>query len=145
LLAIGSVQYVKEATWLSRIVVIPKKNDKLRICINFIKLNAATKKEPYPLPFIDEILNTIIGYEAYSFLDGYSRYHQISIAPKDKYKIIFVTNWGAFIWKVMLFGVKNGPPTYQKTITKTFREYLDSFMKIFMYDFIMYNDMDNHL
>jgi hypothetical protein len=64
----------------------------LKICIDFIKINATTKKDPYPLPFIDEMLNTIVGYEAYSFLDGYSGYHQISIAPKDKYKTTFVTD-----------------------------------------------------
>jgi hypothetical protein len=69
----------------------------LKICIDFKTLNVATKKDPYPLPFTNEILNTIIGYEAYSFLDGYSRYHQISIAPKDIYKTAFVIDWGAFI------------------------------------------------
>jgi hypothetical protein len=53
-------------------VVIPKKNGKFRICIDFRKLNAATKKDPYPLPFTYEVLNTITCYEAYSFLDGYS-------------------------------------------------------------------------
>jgi hypothetical protein len=82
------------------------------ICINFRKLNATTTKDPYPLPFIDEMLNTIIGYETYSFLDGYSRYHQISIIPKNIYKATFVIDRGVFIWKVMSFGVKNGPPTY---------------------------------
>jgi len=51
------------------IVVVPKKNGKLRICINFRKLNATTKKNPYPLSFTDEVLNIIIGNEAYSFLD----------------------------------------------------------------------------
>ncbi len=58
------------------------------------------------------MLNVIVGYEAYSFLDGYSRYHQISIALEDKYKITFVIDLGAFIQKVMPFEVKNGPPTY---------------------------------
>jgi hypothetical protein len=77
---------------LSPIVVVPKKNGKLKICIDFTKLNSATKKDPYPLPFTDEKLNTIIGYEAYSFLDGYSGYHQISIGPKDKYNTTFVTH-----------------------------------------------------
>ncbi len=91
------------------------------------------------------MLNIILGYEAYFFLDGYSRYHQISIAPKDRYNIAFVTDWGDFIWKVILFGLKNGPPTYQRTITKTFREYLDNFMKIFLDDFTMYSDMESHL
>jgi hypothetical protein len=57
------------------------------------------------------VLNTIIGYEAYYFLTKYSRYHQIFIAPENKDKTTFVT-WGAFIWKVMTFGVQNGPPIY---------------------------------
>ncbi len=56
------------------------------------KLKATTKNDPYPLPFMDEVLNILIGYEAYSFLDGYLGYHQISIAPKDKYKTTFVIN-----------------------------------------------------
>ncbi len=72
LLAVGFIEYVEEAIWLSPIVVIPKKNGKLRIFIDFRKLNVATKKDPYPLPFIDEMLNTIPRYEAYSFLDGCS-------------------------------------------------------------------------
>ncbi len=96
LLVTGFIEYVEKTTWLSPIVVVPKKNGKLRICINFKKLNAATKKDPYPLPFKDELLNTIARYEAYSFLDGYSRYHQISIALEDKYKTTFVTDLGVF-------------------------------------------------
>jgi len=70
----------------------PKKNSKLGIYINFKKLNVATKKLPYPLPFIDEVLNTVVEYEAYSFLDGYLGYHPIFIALKDRYKIAFVIN-----------------------------------------------------
>jgi hypothetical protein len=99
------IQFVDEATWLSPIVVVPKKNGKLKIYIDFKKLNATTKKDPYHSPFTNEVLNKIIGYEAYFFLDGYSRYHQISIALEDKYKIAFVIDWGTFIWKVMSFGV----------------------------------------
>jgi len=72
LLALGFIQSIKDATWLSPIVVVPKKNGKLKIYINFKKLNAATKKDPYPLPFIDEVLNIVARYEAYIFLDGYS-------------------------------------------------------------------------
>jgi hypothetical protein len=79
------------------------------------------------------------------FLDGCSRYHQIFIALEDRYKNAFVTNWGAFVWKVMSFGVKNGPPTYHKVVTKIFIKYLDNFMKIFLDDFIMYSDMESHL
>jgi hypothetical protein len=64
------------------------------------------------LPFKDEVLNTVIGHDVYSFLDGYYGYHKIFITPKDKYKTTFVTNWGAFTWVVMFFGIKNGPPIY---------------------------------
>jgi hypothetical protein len=99
------IQYVKEATWLSPIVVVPKKNGKLKICINFKKLNATTKKDPYLLPFINEVLNIVVGYEAYSFLDGHSRYHQIFITQKDRCKTTFVIDWGTFIWKVMPLGI----------------------------------------
>ncbi len=60
---------------MSPIVIVPQKNGKLRICIDFKKLNAATKKDPYPLPFTNEVMNTITRYEGYSFLDGYSGYH----------------------------------------------------------------------
>jgi hypothetical protein len=56
-------------------VVLPKKNGKLKICVDFRKLNKVTKKDPYPLSFSNEVLNTIVGYEAYSFLDGYLGYH----------------------------------------------------------------------
>jgi putative transposase len=80
---------------------MPKKNGKLVTCIDFRKLNVATKKDPYPLPFIDEMLNTITRYEAYSFL----RHHQISIVLEDRYKIAFVIDLGVFIWKVMSFKI----------------------------------------
>jgi hypothetical protein len=99
LLVVRFIEYVEEATWLSPIIVVPKKNGKLRIYINSRELNETTKKDPYSLPF------TIAWYEAYSFLDGYLGYHQTSIAPKDKYKITFVTDWGVFIWKAMPFRV----------------------------------------
>jgi hypothetical protein len=72
LLAIGFIQFIEEATWLSPIIIVPKKNGKMKICIDFKKLNVVTKKDPYPLPFINEVLNIVARYEAYSFFDGYS-------------------------------------------------------------------------
>jgi hypothetical protein len=95
-------------------VVVPKKNGKLKIYVDFKKLNATTKKDPLPLPFINEVLNIVVRCEAYSFLDGYFGYHHICIAPKDKYKTSFVTSWGMLIWRMMPFGVKNGPPTFHE-------------------------------
>jgi hypothetical protein len=75
LLVTGFIQWIKEAIWLSPIVVVLKKNGKLRICLDFRKFNKATKIDPYPLPFFDELLNILARCEVYSFFDGYSRYH----------------------------------------------------------------------
>jgi hypothetical protein len=72
-------------------MVVFEKNGKLKICVDLKKLNNATKKNPYRLPSSNEVLNIGAGYEAYSFLDGYLRYHHIFIAPKDRYKKSFVT------------------------------------------------------
>jgi hypothetical protein len=114
LLALGFIQPINKATWLSPIVVVLKKNGKLIIYIHFRKLNKTTKKDPYPLPFFDEELNIVAGYEAYSFLNGYLGYHEISIAPQNRYKTTFVIDWETFVWMVMPFGVKNGPPNFPK-------------------------------
>jgi len=112
--------------------------------VDFKRFNNATKKNPYVLPFFDEVLIIVAGYEAHSFLDRYSSYHHISITPKDRSKINFITDWRAFICIVMPFGVKNGPPTFHKVVSKAFKEYLNQFMKIFLDDFRIYNDMENH-
>jgi hypothetical protein len=75
LLVVGFIQLVEEATWLSPIVVIPKKIGKFRIYVYFKKLNVVMKNDPFPLPFITEVLNTMIRCKVYSFLDGYFGYH----------------------------------------------------------------------
>ncbi len=98
LLATCFIKPIEEATWLSPIVVIPKKNGKFIICVDFIKFNVATKKDPYLLPSIDEVINTIAGHEVYTFLNDFSKYHQISKTLEDQYKTTLVTDWGAFGW-----------------------------------------------
>jgi hypothetical protein len=75
LLTTRFIQLVEEVTWLLTTVVVLKKNGKLKICIDFKKLNKVTKKYPYPSPFSNKVLNIVAGYEAYSFLDGYLIYH----------------------------------------------------------------------
>jgi hypothetical protein len=85
LLAVGFIKPIEESTWLFPIVVICKWNGKLRICVDFRKFNATTKKDPYSLPFIDEVINTIIGHEVYTFLNEFPKYYQISIAPNGDF------------------------------------------------------------
>jgi hypothetical protein len=87
LLVAGFIQYVEEATWLSPIVVLPKKNSKQKICIDFIKLNAATKKDPYPLPFTYKVLNTIVKYETF-FLRWIFKISSNFIGQEDRYKTL---------------------------------------------------------
>jgi hypothetical protein len=67
---------------MSPIMVVPKKNGKLRICVNFRKLNATTKKDPYPLPFTDEVINIVVGHKVYTFMDGFSRFISINYSRR---------------------------------------------------------------
>jgi hypothetical protein len=83
---------MEEVTWLSRIVVVLKKNGKFWICVEFWKLNIATKKDPYPLPFTKEVLDMVAEHEVYTFLDGFLGYHQITIALENRYKTTFITD-----------------------------------------------------
>jgi hypothetical protein len=67
------IHHMEKTTWFLPIVVVPKKNGKLCICVDFRKFNVVTKEDPYPLPFKNEVLNIVVGYESYSFLDEYSK------------------------------------------------------------------------
>jgi len=75
LLTMGFIVPMEEVTWLSPIVVVWKKNGKFRICMDFQKSNVAKKNEPYPLPFMEEILDMVLGHEVYPFSDGFLGYH----------------------------------------------------------------------
>ncbi len=75
LFAKSFIKPIEEATWLSPIVVVPEKNGKLRICVNFKKLNVAIEKDPYLLLFTNEVINIVAGHEVYTFLNGFSKYH----------------------------------------------------------------------
>jgi hypothetical protein len=113
--------------------------------VDFRRFNKASKMDPYPLSFTDEVLDSVAGNKMYSFLDGFSRYHQIKIAPEDRYKTAFITDWGAFVWVVMPFGSKNAQPTYQRAVNQAFKEYLGDFMKLFLDDLSVYSTTKTHL
>ena len=77
-------------------VVQDKKTEKICICIDLRKLNDACVHDPFPIPFIDKVLEGVGGHEMYSFMNSFSRYHQIRITKEDHYKTTFVTDWGCF-------------------------------------------------
>ena len=83
------------------IVVVPKKNGKLGICVDYHWRNAATISDPFPLLFTDTILDTVAGHEIFSFMDSSSGYNQVRMAEKDQEKTAFVTKWGVFVAVVM--------------------------------------------
>jgi len=96
LLSASFIAPMEEVSWLSPIVV-SKKNGKLKIYMDFQwLLNVATKKDPYPLPFTEEVLDEMAGHEVYSFLDGFCNYYHIMITLENKYKTTFIIDWGAF-------------------------------------------------
>ncbi|MCO5567162.1 hypothetical protein L7F22_020850 [Adiantum nelumboides] len=109
LLKAGFITEVASSDWLFPIVVVPKKNGKLKVCVDYRKLNTQTIKDPFPLPFTDMMLDEIAGHEMCSFMDGYSGYNQLKITPEDRSKTTFITEWGAFMYLVMPFGLCNVP------------------------------------
>jgi len=97
---------------MSNIVVVPKKEGKIRVCVDFRDLNRASPKDNFLLPHIDMLVDNAARSSTYSFIDGFSGYNQIKMAQEDKVKTTFVTPWGTFCYKVMPFGLKNARATY---------------------------------
>ena len=126
-------------------MVVPKKNGKLRVCIDLKKVNAATCRDHYPLPFSEHVLERVAGKEAYSFLDGYSGYNQISIAEEDQPKTAFITEYGVFAFKRMPFGLTNAPATFQRLMNHAFREFLRQFLEVFLDDLCVHSSWKEHL
>ena len=82
--------------------------------MDYRKLNKATRKDHFPLPFIDQLLDKLAGQKYYCFLDGYSGYNQIAIHPDDQEKTTFTCPYGIFIFRRMSFGLYNAPGTFQR-------------------------------
>nr|AAX96464.1 retrotransposon protein, putative, unclassified [Oryza sativa Japonica Group]ABA92565.1 retrotransposon protein, putative, unclassified [Oryza sativa Japonica Group] len=115
LLEAGFIREVIHPEWLANPVVIPKANGKLRMCIDYTDLNKACPKDPYPLPRIDQIVDSTVGCDLLCFLDAYSGYHQIRMAREDEEKTAFITPIGTYCYTTMPFGLKNAGPTFQRT------------------------------
>ena len=117
-----------------------------RICIDYRKLNKATRKDHFPLPFLDQMLDRLAGYEYYYFLDGYSGYNQIAIASEDQEKTTFTCPYGTFAFRRMPFGLCNAPGTFQRCMMAIFSDMVEKTIEIFMDDFsVMGNSFDNCL
>ena len=106
-----------------------------RICIDCRKLNKATRKDHFPLPFLDHMLDRLARHEYYYFLDGYFGYNQIAIAPEDQEKTTFKCLYGTFAFRRMPFRLCNTPSTFQRCIMPIFSDMVEKTIKVFMDDF----------
>jgi hypothetical protein len=109
---------VAHPTWIANLVVVPKSNGSGRLCVDFTSLNKAYPKDPYPLPRIDQIIDSTAGCDLLCFLDTFSGYHQIKMTKEDEEKIAFITPCGVYCYVCMPFGLKNTGATFQRLMHK---------------------------
>ncbi|KAI3782657.1 hypothetical protein L2E82_12710 [Cichorium intybus] len=158
LLDAGMIYPISDSKWVSPILVVPKKTgitvtenkqgelvptrvqNGWRVCIDYRKLNSSTRKDHFPLPFIDQMLERLAGKTHYCCLDGYSGFHQIPIAPEDQEKTTFTCPFGTFAYRRMPFGLCNAPATFQRCMMSIFSEYVEEIIEVFMDDFTVYGN-----
>ena len=158
LLEAGIIYPISDSPWVSPVQIVPKKggmtvvhNEKnelvptrtvtgWRMCIDYRRLNTATRKDHFPLPFIDQMLERLAGHNYYCFLDGYSGYNQIAVDPQDQEKTAFTCPSGVFAYRRMPFGLCNAPATFQRCMLSIFSDMVEKFLEVFMDDFSVYGD-----
>ncbi|XP_019255131.1 PREDICTED: uncharacterized protein LOC109233720 [Nicotiana attenuata] len=115
-----------------------------RVCMDYRKLNNATCKDHFPMPFIDQMLDRLTGRSLYCFLNGYSVYNQINIALEDQEKTTFTCPYGTFAFCRMPFGLCNAPATFQRCMMSIFSDMVEDFLEVFMDDFPVVGDSFEH-
>ncbi|GKA24696.1 reverse transcriptase domain-containing protein [Tanacetum coccineum] len=158
LLDAGLIYPISDSPWVSPVHCVPKKGgitvvkneeNKLiptrlvtgwRVCIDYQKLNDATRKYHFPLPFMDQMLERLAGNEYYCFLDGFSGYFQIPIDPRDQEKTTSTCPYKTFAYRRMPFGLCNAPGTFQRCMVAIFHDMIEKTMEVFMDDFSVFGD-----
>ena len=138
----GFLRVVNYLEWLANVVLKPKKDGKVRMCVDFQDLNKANPKDDFPLPHIDILVDNTIGHALLSFMDGFSRYNQIKMAPEDIEKTFFITPWGTYCYKVMPFGLKNASATYQCVATTLLHDLIHKEVKVYV-DYMIVKSKDH--
>ncbi|GKE15955.1 reverse transcriptase domain-containing protein, partial [Tanacetum coccineum] len=154
----GLIYPISDSPWVSPVHCVPKKggitvvenedNELIptrlvtgwRVCIDYRKLNDATRKDHFPLPFMDQMLERLAGNEYYCFLDGFSGYFQIPIDPQDQEKTIFTCPYGMFAYRRMPFDLCNAPSTFQRCMMGIFHDMIEETMEVFMDNFSVFGD-----
>ena len=110
------------------------------MCIDYRKLNDATRKYHFPIPFLDQILERVVGHPYYCFLDGYSGYYQILITSEDQEKTTFTCLFQTFAFRRMPFGLFNAPATFQRCMLSIFSDMVENFLEVFIYDLTVFGN-----
>jgi hypothetical protein len=137
LLDAGFIEEVHHPIWLANLVIVPKVNGKLRMCINYTSLNKACPKDPYPVPCIDQILDSTSGCDLLPFLDAYSGFHQIQMSREDRKHTAFVTVDGLYCYVVMPYGLKIALPTFVRAMSKTFGDLIRDKVEVYVDDIMV--------
>ena len=156
LLQAGIIYPISDSTWVIPTQVVPKKsgvtivlNEKgeeiptflttgWRVCIDYRRLNEVTRKDHFPLPFMDQLIERIFGNPFYCFLDGYSRYFQIEIVVEDQEKTTFTCPFGTYAYRRMPFGLCKALATFQRCMLSIFSDLVERIMEVYMDDIIVY-------
>jgi len=141
---VSLVQVVPKKTGLTVVknenneLILTRVQNSWRVCIDYRRLNQASRKDHFPLPFIDQMLERLAGKSHYCFLNGFSGYFHIHIAPEDQEKTTFTCPFGTFAYRMMPFGLCNAPGTFQRCMISIFSDFIENCIEVFIDDFSVY-------
>jgi hypothetical protein len=137
LLEAGFIKEVFHPTWLVNPVLVKKKNGKWRMCVYYTSLNKACPKVPFPLPRIDQIVDSTAWCELLCFLDAYSGHHQIKKKESDQLATSFITPFGMYCYVTMPFGLRNARATYQRCMQHVFGDHIGRTVEAYVDDIVV--------
>jgi ribonuclease HI len=133
---------LRYSSWVANLVPVRKKSGEIRLCVDFRNLNRSSRKDNYPLPNMEHILQRVTGAARISMIDGFSGYNQISVMPEDREKTAFTTPWGTFMYAKMPFGLMNAGATFQRAMDIAFIGEKDKFVVIYLDDITVFSKTD---
>jgi hypothetical protein len=128
---------MQKPVWLANPVLVPNKIGQWRMCIDYTDLNRHCPKDPFPLPRIDQVVDSTVGSVLLCFLDCYLGYHQIALKVSDQDKTTFIMSHGIHCYTAMTFGLKNAGATYQKAIQKCLESQIGKNVEAYVDDMVV--------
>ena len=145
-LKVGFIKLVHQAKWIDNVVLVHEKDGKVRLCVDFRDLTKACPKDDSSLPHIDVLVDNTTSSALMSFMDGFSGYNQIKMAPRDMTKTTFTMEWGIYCYIVMPFGLKNVSATYQRMATTLLHDIMHNEVEMYVDDMIVKaNEREGHI